>query len=199
MTFFSKLNIPQRQINSLKNGDKWAPKRVIVLLEASFFFKQKHHIRAEDPSSAESSKTHIFFFQKWELVLLFPHHLFLLKGKLWRWHLNSRYRMGFSSIWWKEQVTLISAHWSVQIFEKSKMKKEYCLSLKYGKAVAKILKMHFFYKVFYFLVFCLQHVIDILFVMEKFSRAIWKISRPGKDRRVLLKQKPVWVLLQKNP
>ena len=137
LTFFSKLNIPQRQINSLKNGDKWAPKRVIVLLEASFFFKQKHHIRAEDPSSAESSKTHIFFFQKWELVLLFPHHLFLLKGKLWRWHLNSRYRMGFGSIWWKEQVTLISAHWSVQIFEKSKMKKEYCLSLKYGKAVAK--------------------------------------------------------------
>ena len=27
LTFFSKLNIPQRQINSLKNGDKWAPKK----------------------------------------------------------------------------------------------------------------------------------------------------------------------------
>ena len=60
---FSKLNIPQRQINSLKNGDKWAPKRVIVLLEASFFFKQKHHIRAEDPSSAESLKPIFSFFK----------------------------------------------------------------------------------------------------------------------------------------
>ena len=63
LTFFSKLNIPQRQINSLKNGDKWAPKRVIVLLEASFFFKQKHHIRAEDPASAESLKPIFSFFK----------------------------------------------------------------------------------------------------------------------------------------